>query len=188
MRRRSVWAAAGVVALGALGVLLALRGGGGGIPARLTERQLHELRFPDGNLKERREVIESEDGKLVVDGVRTLYHADGTTKRMEMEYRKGRQDGRGLIWNADGAKSIEGKFRDGKREGEVISYHPNGRVASIGTFAAGLPKGHHVFYLEDGRKFEDGSFVEGKRVGTWKLYDEGDKVTEVEYVNGKPKR
>ena len=144
----------------------------------------HEIHGADGILKERREVMERADGTVVAHGFRVLYYPDGE-KRMEMEYKEGKQIGRATFWHKNGQKSLEGKYLDGKRHGKIVTWHPNGKKASAGTYAEGVPNGILTTWLEDGAKFEEGEYQEGKRHGTMKLYGEDGMVTRVLYEEGK---
>jgi len=76
---------------------------GGGAPA--SAHEIVEQRWPDGTLRERRQVLRLADGSVV---------GDGPFER----------------WFPDGTKEYEARFVRGRKDGTTIRWHRNGQVAS----------------------------------------------------------
>lgn len=151
---------------------------------RLTQ---HELKFPDGNLKETRDVLEKDDGTLVMHGTRTLYYESGK-KKAELPYRDGLQEGNCAYWYENGQKKAEGYFKHGKRHGRVTTWHENGEKASDGNYVDGVVHGTLTTWLQDGRKLESVEYRMGQKHGSAQVHSADGEVTTVTYVDGKLQR
>lgn len=71
-------------------------------------------------------------------GLWTKWHDNGQ-KRLENEYKNGKEEGRWIVWHDNGQKWIEGKYKDGNKEGLWIFWNPDGSINTrlIGIYKAG---------------------------------------------------
>ena len=83
-----------------------------------------EERWPDGNLKVRREVRRDEEGNAI---------PHGTT----------------VTWWEDGQKKTELSFVDGVKHGPRIAWYRNGQMWSEGTYDHGEPSGTWTLWYSD---------------------------------------
>jgi hypothetical protein len=107
-----------------------------------------EERWPDGTLRQRKQVLRLEDGTTVDDGPFERWHSDGT-----MEY-----------------KAV---FVFGKKEGTTLRYHRNGRIASRQHYQDGRLDGPSVSWDDSGRKVKEENWADGQPHGTWTVWKDG---------------
>jgi len=124
----------------------------------------HEIvaqRWPDGTLRERRQVLRLADGTTV---------DDGPFER----------------WYIDGTKEYEAVFVLGRKQGKTVRYHRNGRVASRDDYHDGKRNGPSVSWNEDGEKVKEEVWVDGRPHGTWTVWEDGRVAWTHTFVRGDP--
>ena len=123
--------------------------------------EIVEVHWPDGSLRERRQVL------LV---------ADGTTI----------DDGPFERWYIDGTKEYEAVFVRGNKEGMTIRYHRNGRIASRQEYHDGKRNGPSVSWNEKGEKVKEEHWADGRPHGTWTVWEDGKVAWTHTFVHGDP--
>lgn len=81
---------------------------------------------------------------------------------------KGKRNGRGTFWWADGSW-YEGQFRDGVQSGQGVLFREGGHKQYEGYWHNGMFDGKGVQYFENGQKYE-GAFKEDKFHGDGIFY------------------
>src|SRR5436190_15676078 len=99
-----------------------------------------EEHWPNGALKLHREMAEDLRGRVVANGVETLYAADGT-KQSETTYHLGVKEGPWREFFGNGKVRIEGNFRRGQKEGVETRYSESGEKSAEINFHDGLLEG-----------------------------------------------
>ena len=84
-----------------------------------------EKRYPDGSLRQQREVRIDERGQEIDHGKLTKYYPDGKPSA-ETHYVNGIRDGAWTTWHASGTKSGEGTYRKDMKSGLETRYLPAG--------------------------------------------------------------
>jgi antitoxin component YwqK of YwqJK toxin-antitoxin module len=107
-----------------------------------------ERHWPDGAVRERKQVLVLPDGTTV---------DDGPFER----------------WYIDGTKEYEAVFVRGKKEGTTVRYHRNGRVASREEYHDGKRDGLSVSWNPQGEKVKQESWSDGLPDGTWTIWEDG---------------
>ena len=120
-----------------------------------------EARWPDGTMRERRQVLRLEDGTAVDDGPFERWYNDGTT-----EY-----------------KAV---FVLGKKEGTTVRYHRNGQIASRQQYQDGKPDGPSVSWDDSGNKVKEENWAAGRPHGTWTVWKDGKITWTHTFDNGDP--
>ncbi|GIW81216.1 MAG: hypothetical protein KatS3mg105_3023 [Gemmatales bacterium] len=155
-------------------------------PATTTQ----EVRWPNGKLKARREVIKDRTGEFIAHGKATTWYENGQLK-WQGEYRNGRQVGKWTEWYENGRKEGEGELKEDGTSFEV-HWHPNGQKKSEGPgkyVAEQNRYGKHGKWLiwnENGQKLGEMHFRDNQLHGTMTLWHENGKMKlEAEYTDGK---
>jgi hypothetical protein len=125
------------------------------------DRATIEERWPDGTLRERKQVVRLDDGTTVNDGTFERWYADGT-----LEYRA--------------------VFALGKKEGETVRYHANGRVASRQHYHDGKLDGPSISWDDQGRKVKEENWADGRPHGTWTIWKDGNVEWTHTFDHGDP--
>jgi antitoxin component YwqK of YwqJK toxin-antitoxin module len=120
-----------------------------------------EEHWPDGTLRERKQVLRLEDGTTVDDGPFERWYNDGT-----LEY-----------------KAV---FSLGKKEGTTVRYHRNGRIASEQQYSDGERNGLSVSWDDSGKKVKEENWADGQPHGTWTIWKNGKVEWTHEFEQGKP--
>jgi len=119
---------------------------GGGAPA--SAHEIVEQRWPDGTLRERRQVLRLADGSVV---------GDGPFER----------------WFPDGTKEYEARFVRGRKDGTTIRWHRNGQVASRDAYRDGERHGASVRWNDRGERVKEEHWADGRPHGTWTIWEDG---------------
>ena len=154
----------GAAVLGLLAVLCA--SSGAGLAQSESERprstvRLVEESWPDGSLRERKQV---------------LVHDDGTTV----------DHGSFERWHDNGEKEYEAVFLYGKKEGTTVRYHKNGRRASQQEYKDGQRHGVSLSWDDSGEKVKEENWFEGKPHGSWTVWQDGKIKWRHAYEHGVP--
>ena len=103
----------------------------------------------------------------------------------EGEYLKGKRNGKGKEFGADGTLDFKGEYLNGKRHGKGKEYGLEGRVSFEGEYLNGKKNGKGKTYNDNGKLLFEGEYLNGKRNGKGKEYYEDGKLKfEGEYLNG----
>lgn len=123
-----------------------LHASSGDAPA--SNHEMIEEHWPDGALRQRKQVLRLADGATVDDGPFERWYIDGTT-----EY-----------------KAV---FALGKKEGTTVRYHRNGQVASRQEYRDGERNGPSISWDDQGRKVKEENWADGEPHGTWTVWKNG---------------
>ena len=107
-----------------------------------------EQHWPDGSLRERKQVLVMRDGTSLDDGVFARWYVDGT-------------------------KEYEAVFVRGKKTGTTVRYHRNGQVAARQQYRDGRRNGSSVSWNPDGEKVMEENWSDGRPAGRWTVWNEG---------------
>lgn len=130
-------------------------------PTPPPDHRIVEQRWPDGTLRERKQVLRLPDGSTV---------DDGPFER----------------WYIDGTKEYEAILVRGKKEGTTVRYHPNGKVASRQQYRDGERNGPSVSWNPDGEKVKEENWADGKPDGTWTVWEDGKVAWTHTFDHGDP--
>lgn len=117
----------------------------------VQKAEVIEERWPDGELRLRKQMRRNEDGELV---------NHGTYKR----------------WYDNGQQEYQATFVDGKIHGLAVRWHRSGRKWIEEHFADGTPHGSRRIWDENGVKRKEEHHVHGEPRGTWTVWDKHGKV------------
>jgi len=123
--------------------------------------EIVEEHWPDGSLRERKQVLRV-TGDITVD--------DGPFER----------------WFSDGTKEYEAVFVRGNKEGTTVRYHRNGRVASRDEYRDGKRNGLSVSWNDKGKKVKEEGWADGRPHGTWTVWEDGKVAWTHTFVHGDP--
>jgi antitoxin component YwqK of YwqJK toxin-antitoxin module len=147
--------------LAAMAVACALPAGVPSDVPSACDHMIVEDHWPDGSLRERKQVLRLPDGTTV---------DDGPFER----------------WYIDGTKEYEAVFIRGNKEGTTIRYHRNGRIASRAEYHDGKRNGPSVSWNDQGEKVKEELWADGRPHGTWKVWEDGGVAWTHTYVHGDP--
>lgn len=179
--------------------LIVLLGLGAFHPLVAAETKVKEVKYPDGNIKERYSYYLDGKGLEVRDGVneefyptggkkgvRTwkagqtegaviYYHPNGR-KSYETNYVNGKKNGFATVWYMNGQKQWETTFKAGKTHGRWREWHLDGRKKFEATYAEGSLDGLAIWWHDSGRMWQERSYHAGVTVkGTVKEWDRAGK-------------
>jgi len=120
-----------------------------------------EQHWPDGTLRERKQVLRLPDGTTV-------------------------DDGPFVRWYIDGTKEYEVVFAHGKKEGTETRYHRNGKVASRHEYRDGKRNGPSISWNDQGKKVKQENWTDGRPDGTWTVWNDGKVAWTHTFVQGAP--
>jgi hypothetical protein len=123
--------------------------------------EIVEAHWPDGSLRERRQVLRLPDGTTV---------DDGPFER----------------WYIDGTKEYEAVFVRGNKEGTTTRYHRNGQVASRQEYRDGKRNGPSVSWNDKGEKVKEEHWADGRPHGTWTVWEDGRVSWTHTFAHGDP--
>ena len=107
-------------------------------------------------------------------------------KKLESNYKDGKQDGLATFWHENGQKAEEGSFKDGKIEGLHQTWYDNGQKRSEVNYKNGKKDGLQTTWYENGQKAQESNYKDGKVDGlavAW--YDNEQKSRELNYKDDK---
>jgi hypothetical protein len=128
---------------------------------RAPRHEIVEETWPDGSLRERRQVLRLADGATV---------DDGPFER----------------WFIDGTKEYEATFVQGKKEGTTFRYHRNGLLASRQEYRDGKRNGPSVSWNDKGEKVKEEYWADGRPHGTWTVWEDGRVAWTHTFAHGDP--
>ncbi|MEW5677318.1 hypothetical protein ABGT15_13465 [Flavobacterium enshiense] len=112
-------------------------------------------------------------GKDTYDGAWKYYHLDSPKIMTEEKYVKGKLQGiRKVFYNSDKIAE-ETNYANGKKEGLYKKYAENGIVLEEATYKNDQYEGKATFKTADGKLASEGVFKNGKKVGMWKMLENG---------------
>ena len=120
-----------------------------------------EERWPDGTMRQRKQVLRLEDGTTV---------DDGPFER----------------WYIDGTKEYSAVFVRGKKDGTTVRYHRNGQIASRQQYQDGRLDGPSVSWDDGGRKVKEENWADGLPHGTWTVWKDGKVAWTHTFDHGDP--
>ena len=109
------------------------------------EGEVEETTYPNGELRERSEILRGPDGTAIRHGAYTAWHENGEV-------------------------SIEGTYENGIRSGRWIHRHPNGKRSAFGRYAKDLRTAKWKLFHENGEKRGEGSYSGGRMSGPWTFW------------------
>ena len=125
-----------------------------------ADAKVKELRYPDGNIKERYTYVLDEKNHEVRQGLNEE-------------------------WYPGGVKKGERNWKDGLTEGAVVYFHPNGRKSYEANYSNGKKSGFATVWYMSGQKQWQTTFRNGKTNGRWReWYLDGKKKFEASYSEG----
>jgi antitoxin component YwqK of YwqJK toxin-antitoxin module len=165
-------------------LLLAAGLGSGWAAAGAGGNKVKEIRYPDGKLKERFSYYVDAQNREVRDGQDEEYHPDGS-KKGEITWKDGKENGPVVYYYADGRKSYEANYKEGKKHGYATVWFPNGQKQWQTVFREGLTHGLWREWYADGKKKFEANYGDGKLDGlaTW-WHDNGRLWQERSYQDG----
>lgn len=98
-------------------------------------------------------------------------------KYSDLNFHKGIQTGKSVIYYKSGKVKIESEYKKGKRDGLLIVFHENGKKQWTGAYVKGKMSGKRMCYDDQGKPM-NGLFVS--------YQDNGKKEREVKCVNRRP--
>ncbi len=138
-----------------------------------------------------------------------MYHKTGK-KLAEGSYKNKKKDGLWKYYNKDGsllseeyyamgvAKGVWKKYFEngklyeecvyvnGNKQGVLKQYFENGKTKALVSFDKGMMTGEATFYFLNGNILQRGFYKNDVKDGVWiSMKENGDKVSEIEYNNGK---
>ena len=171
--------------------------------------KIEEKMWDNGQLQRRESYYVNDSHEKVLHGTQTEWNKNGQ-KRLEIEYRQGKEDGKHTMWFPSGVKEMVGFWADGKETGLWTWYQPTGDKHSECTYKNGKLQGKKIYWIngkvvgedvfndrgkiveltvwhENGKKATYGTFKNGEKHGRWTYWDSDGLVkAEGEWRNGKP--
>jgi len=77
-------------------------------------------------------------------------------------------------------KKLEGNYKDGKEEGLWTEWHKNGQKEWEGNYKDGKEDGLFTMWDENGQKKREENWKDGNREGLWTRWDKEGNVTKTE--------
>ncbi|MDQ3002219.1 MAG: toxin-antitoxin system YwqK family antitoxin [Fibrobacterota bacterium] len=138
------------------------------IPAHGADLRKKEINYPDGKLKEQYSYYLDDKKQEVRDGLGEEFFNTGT-KKGEIPWQDGKENGPVIYFYADGRKSYEATYKDGKKNGYATVWYQDGQKQWQTVFREGLTHGAWREWYADGKKKFEANYSEGKLDGlaTW---------------------
>jgi antitoxin component YwqK of YwqJK toxin-antitoxin module len=133
-----------------------------------VENKKREVHSPDGKLKERYSYYLDDKKHEVRNGSAEEFFPNGT-KKGEIVWQDGKENGLVVYYYADGRKSYEANYKDGKKNGYATVWYQTGQKQWQTVFRTGLTHGVWREWYPDGKKKFEANYSEGKLEGlaTW---------------------
>ena len=127
-----------------------------------------EIKFPDGKIKETYSYYLDDKKHEVRNGLDEEFFASGS-KKGEIPWLDGKENGPVIYYYADGRKSYEANYKDGKKNGYATVWYQNGQKQWQTVFREGLTHGVWREWYADGKKKFEANYNDGKLEGlaTW---------------------
>ncbi len=148
------------------------------------EIKKHEVLYPGGQLKERYEFYLDENKHEVRQGLSEEFFPNGS-KKGEINWQGGKENGLVLYFFSEGRKSYEANYKAGKKNGYATVWYANGQKQWQTVFKVGLTHGVWREWYQDGKKKFEANYSEGKLDGlaTW-WHDNGKLWQERSFQSG----
>ncbi len=133
--------------------------------AEILQKEVH---FPDGKLKEHYSYYLDDKKHEVRDGAAEEFYPTGT-KKGEIVWQDGKENGLVVYYYPDGRKSYEANYKEGKKNGYATVWYPSGQKQWQTVFRTGLTHGVWREWYPDGKKKFEANYSDGKLEGlaTW---------------------
>ena len=103
-------------------------------------------------------------------------------KRVEIDYKDGKQNGLVTEWFENGQTSVEGTFKDGELDGKWTAWYENGQKEYESTYKDGELDGVWTQWYENGQKEYERTYKDGEQIGETKRYEsintDGDDIVD----------
>lgn len=144
------------------------------------EKEVHEIRYPNGNI----EALIQVDSTDEQDGVTLLLYPNGTPKELN-SFVNGVLWGEHVMYFPHGIIQEFGQYKKGMMVGEWIEYFENGHVQQIIRFENDIKQGQFLSFHPNGFLAIKGQHVNDKEEGEWHYFGtEGNKLSTSVYRNG----
>ncbi|MDB5106753.1 MAG: hypothetical protein JWP91_4442 [Fibrobacteres bacterium] len=157
-------------ALKALGLMISMLAVSASPATAAASPETHkkEVRFPDGKLKETYSYYLDDKKHEVRDGLDEEFFNSGS-KKGEIPWQDGKENGPVIYYYADGRKSYEATYKEGKKNGYATVWYQNGQKQWQTVFRDGLTHGVWREWYADGKKKFEANYSDGKLEGlaTW---------------------
>lgn len=152
----------------AMGLLLLVPAAASAAPASTPELRKKEIKYPDGKIKETYSYYLDDTNHEVRDGLDEEFFNNGS-KKGEIPWQDGKENGPVIYYYADGRKSYEANYKDGRKNGYATVWYQNGQKQWQTVFRAGLTHGVWREWYADGKKKFEANYSDGKLEGlaTW---------------------
>ncbi len=136
--------------------------------AAAPEIHKKEIKFPDGKIKERYSYYLDDKKREVRDGLDEEFFNTGS-KKGEILWQDGKENGAVVYYYADGRKSYEANYKEGKKNGYATVWYQTGQKQWQTVFRDGLTHGVWREWYADGKKKFEANYGDGKLDGlaTW---------------------
>jgi antitoxin component YwqK of YwqJK toxin-antitoxin module len=116
-----------------------------------------------------------------VDGPFVEFHEDGTTKKLEGEYKQTRQHGLWKAWWPNGTMRQKGTLEIGYQHGVWEAWYENGSRRGKGSYDMGKPDGIFFEWHPDDSLWQEYGWVKGKLQGEWYMLNPDGSMDEHGY-------
>jgi len=156
------------------------------LTATLAEAELVKSYFETGELKAETHYVDGTNTDIkegIKNGIEKIYYIEGTLA-YEVNYIKGKRDGK-LVWfDKQGYKIAQMNYKNGKLEGEEVAYFTNGKIKHIVKYVNDMKEGLQKEYYDNGQLALEVPYVHNKKEGMQKEYTyDGKLYSEVIYKN-----
>ncbi|MEO6098168.1 MAG: toxin-antitoxin system YwqK family antitoxin [Fibrobacteria bacterium] len=127
-----------------------------------------EIKFPDGQVKETYSYYLDDKKHEVRMGLDEEFFAGGS-KKGEIPWVDGKENGPVIYYYPDGRKSYEANYKEGKKNGYATVWYQNGQKQWQTVFRENLTHGVWREWYADGKKKFEANYSNGKLEGlaTW---------------------
>ena len=141
---------------------------GASVAPAAPELRKKEIKYPDGKLKESYSYYLDDTNHEVRSGLGEEFFGNGS-KKGEITWLDGKENGPVIYYYADGRKSYEVNYKEGRKNGYATVWYQNGQKQWQTVFRAGLTHGVWREWYADGKKKFEANYSDGKLDGlaTW---------------------
>ena len=151
----------------AMGLLLSVSAAAPPAPPA-PEIRKKEILYTDGKVKETYSYYLDDTNHEVRNGLDEEFFNNGS-KKGEIPWQDGKENGPVVYYYADGRKSYEANYKEGRKNGYATVWYQNGQKQWQTVFRAGLTHGVWREWYADGKKKFEANYSDGKLEGlaTW---------------------
>ena len=142
---------------------------GAGSTGCLIASPPHQMYYPSGQLKERGQFVETQEGQKVEDGVWKYWFNNGQLQSIA-SFKAGVPHGDWTLWNEDGRLLQQGGYTNGRESGPWTVFWDSGDLRMQGTYINALEEGPWTFWDVTGTPTMAGTFSAGQWNGLWTTY------------------